>query len=84
MRRFVSLVSVSMLMLIGLVAFGAGSGAGAQDATPATEMGFEGVTVEPLGDGPVPEFPMEPAEISLARVRIAPGGRIVTPADDRG
>jgi hypothetical protein len=47
-------------------------------------MVLEGVTVEPLGAGPIPEHPPLPAEIALYRVRIAPGGRIVTPADDLG
>jgi hypothetical protein len=84
MRRLGPLVAVSILLLIGLVALAAGPGAGAQDATPATELGVEGVTVEPLAAGPVPAYPPLPAEIALARVRIAPGSRIVTPADDPG
>jgi hypothetical protein len=84
MRRLVLLVAVRMVLLIGLGALGARPGAGAQDATPATELGFEGVTVEVLGAGPVPTYPSLPAEIALYRVRIAPGGRIVTPADDAG
>ena len=42
----------------------------------------EGITAELLATGPVPAYPPLPAEIALYRLRIAPGGRIVTPGDD--
>jgi hypothetical protein len=84
MRRFLPLVSVVVIALIGVVAFGAQSSAGAQDATPVIEAMAEGVTVEELAVGSVPSYPLLPADIALYRVQIAPGGRIVTPPDDAG
>jgi len=46
------------------------------------ESVFEGATPELLAAGAIPSYPPAPAEIALQRVRIAPGGNIVTPADD--
>ena len=82
MRRFLPLVSVAIVALIGLVALGARPGVGAQEATPVTEAVFEGVTVEPLAGGSVPAYPPLPADFILVRARIAPGGRIAVPAGD--
>jgi hypothetical protein len=69
MRRFVLLLSVSAIVLLGLIALGSASTTRAQDATPlAGGLPFEiapGVTADilpPLEDPP-----------SLYRVRFAPG-----------
>jgi hypothetical protein len=82
MRRFVPLGAVIIVLLLGLVARDARPDAGAQEATPATAAMEEGITAELLATGPVPAYPPLPAEIALYRLRIAPGGRIVTPGDD--
>jgi hypothetical protein len=82
MRRHVPLVWISVVVLLGLGALGARPSASAQDATPASETVEEGVTAETLAAGPIPEYPPLPADIALYRLRIAPGSRIVTPADD--
>jgi hypothetical protein len=42
----------------------------------------EGATADLLAIGAIPAVPSQPAAIAMQRVRIAPGGRIVTPADD--
>ena len=81
MHRLASLVSV-VVVLIGLAAFGASRYASAQEATPVPEGVSAGFTFEPLAFGAVPFYPPEPAEIGLARLRIEPGGRLITPADD--
>lgn len=82
MRRFLLLVSIAVVAMLDLGTVGVRPDADALDATPATQLDFQGVRVEPLASGPVPKYPPLPAEIALYRVRIAPGSRIVTPADD--
>lgn len=82
MRRFIPLGTVVMILLLGLVRLSTRPDARAQEATPASAAVEEGVTTELLGTGPIPAFPPLPAEIGLYRVRIAPGGYIVTPGGD--
>ena len=42
----------------------------------------EGASAELLAIGVIPAVPAQPAALAMQRVRIAPGGHIVTPADD--
>jgi hypothetical protein len=82
MRRLVSLGSVTMLF--SLMVFGIQPQARAQEATPVTEVTFENATIEVGAFGPVPGFPSAPGEIGVLRLRFAPGGRLLVPADDPG
>jgi hypothetical protein len=52
-----------------------------EEAKGESEFG-EGATAELLGFGVIPALPSQPAALALQRVQIAPGGSIVTPADD--
>src|SRR3954452_13382589 len=83
MRHLASLVSV-VVVLIGLAALGAGPHAGAQEATPVTEVVFENVDAEVLASGLIPSYPPEPAGMVLLHLRFEPGGRVLIPADDPG
>lgn len=53
-----------------------------EEARARGERVFAGATPELLAAGAVPAYPPLPAEIALQRVRLAPGGRVVTPGDD--
>ena len=64
--------------------FGLQPHAQAQEATPVTEVTLEGATIEAGAFAPIPGSPSEPAEIGILRVRFAPGGRLLVPADDPG
>jgi hypothetical protein len=91
MRRLTSLV-VILVVLSGAVALGATFAARAQSDVverghPIPNHGegesvFTDATPELLAGGVMPSFPPQPAAIALQRVRIAPGGHVVTPADD--
>ena len=55
----------------------------AEEALKAGESVFgAGATGELLAVGVIPAVPAQPAALALQRVTIAPGGHIVTPADD--
>src|SRR5215212_11468198 len=82
MHRLLVLVSVVAVALIGLAALGAR--AGAQEATPVTEVVFDGVEPEVLASGLIPAYPPEPAGMVLLHLRFGPGGRVLIPADDPG
>src|SRR4051795_3363947 len=82
MQRLLVLVSVVAVALIGLIALGAG--AGAQEATPVTEVVFDRVEPEVLASGRIPAYPPEPAGMVLLHLRFEPGGRVLIPADDPG
>jgi hypothetical protein len=45
---------------------------------------FEGATVEVLGFGAIPNYPPEPAEVALPRLRFELGGRLLVTANDPG
>ncbi len=91
MRRPMSL-GVVLVLLSGVVALGATFAARAQSETfpsghPIPDQGagesvFTNATPELLAAGLLPSSPPQPAAIALQRVRLAPGGHIVTPADD--
>ena len=53
-----------------------------EEAAKGESVFGEGATAELLGIGVIPAVPAEPAALALQRVTIAPGGHIVTPADD--
>ncbi|MDQ3695490.1 MAG: hypothetical protein M3464_17990 [Chloroflexota bacterium] len=91
MRRLLFL-GVVLVLLSGVVALGATFAARAQSETfpsghPIPDQGegesvFTNATPELLAAGPLPSAPPRPAALALQRVTIAPGGHIVTPADD--
>jgi redox-sensitive bicupin YhaK (pirin superfamily) len=81
MRRFLSLITIG-LVLLGVAALGARLDASAQDAFKRGESVFTNATAELLAVGTLPSSLPQPAELALQRVRIAPGGHIVTPGDD--
>ena len=82
MHRLLVLVSVVAVALIGLAALGARTDA--QEATPVTEVVFDGVEPEVLASGLIPAYPPEPAGMVLLHLRFGPGGRVLIPADDPG
>ena len=76
MRRFAVLLSVVVVMLVGVVAFGIRPVVMAQEATPAAEDELipEGITFdEILGYGVAETLPAAPAEIALFRIGFEPG-----------
>ncbi|MCC2672479.1 MAG: hypothetical protein K0Q72_4951 [Armatimonadetes bacterium] len=81
MCRLMSLIAVA-LVLLGVAALGARLAASAQDALKRGESVFTNATAELLAVGTLPSSLPKPAELALQRVRIAPGGHIVTPGDD--
>ena len=56
----------------------------AQEGAAESGMTAEGAIFEPLAFGTTAVAPSAPAVFQLARIRIAPGGRISVPADDPG
>ena len=92
MRRLMSLVAVVSVVLLGVAALGAGPDARAQSDVverghPIPNQGegesvFEGATPELLAASTVLSSLPQPAALALQRVRIAPGGRTVTPGGD--
>ena len=82
MHRLLVLVSVVAVALIGLAALGARTDA--QEATPVTEVVFDGVEPEVLASGLIPAYPPEPAGMVLLHLRFEPEGRVLIPADDPG
>src|SRR5688572_8140216 len=91
MRRLASL-GVVLVLLSGVVALGATVAARAQSDVverghPIPNQGegesvFTNATPELLAVGLLPSYPSPPAALALQRVRIAPGGRTVTPGGD--
>jgi hypothetical protein len=79
MRRLLSHGVV--VVLLGVAALGLSRPVTAQDYYMKAGT-LEGATAELLAVGTVPSFPPQPAGIALQRLRIAPGGRIIVPADD--
>lgn len=73
MRRFSVVLSVIVVFLLGIVAFGVRPVAFAQEATPAAE-GFieEGITFEPLAFATALALPST-GELSISRVSFDPG-----------
>ena len=91
MRRFVPFVAV-VVLLSAVVALGTTFAARAQSDVverghPIPNHGegesvFTDATPELLAGGVMPSSPPQPAAIALQRVRIAPGGHVVTPGGD--
>ena len=92
MRRLAFLVSV-LVVLLGVAALAARPTATAQDLpdpdlskyqrAEAQKAGMlTDAAAELLAAGLIPSYPPQPAVIALQHLRIAPGGRIVTPAED--
>jgi quercetin dioxygenase-like cupin family protein len=80
MRRFS--VLLSGVMLVGSLAVW-GSGAIAQEATPAGEMQAEGVSYEPVSFATGVEV-TSPADLAVFRIRFDPGAVQTFPASDPG
>ena len=78
--RPMSLVAV-LFVLLDVAALGASRSATAQDYYVKAGT-LEDATAELLAVGMLPASLPQPAAIALQRVRIAPGGSIVVPADD--
>lgn len=73
MRRFIVLLSMIAVMLIGPMALAAQPGAIAQEATPAAdEMAPEGITFEPVAFALGVEL-VSPADLFVARIGLDPG-----------
>ena len=84
-RRRLSVVLLSIVILVGFLVFGGGRLVAAHDATPAAgDEGAppEGVTFEFLGGGGTDVLPSAPVDVFLVRVTLAPGTSFPVEADD--
>lgn len=89
LRRTFSRRSAAIGGAIGLVLAGRFTSerianAAAQEATPEGGMTMDGVTLEPIAFGVATTLPATPALFQMARMRFAPGGHVIIPADDPG
>ena len=72
MRRFALLLSVVAVLLLGITSLGGQLTTRAQEATPSSNMGEEGVTLEPAAFAPGIDL-ASPSDLIVERMGLEPG-----------